>query len=320
MRVLVTGGAGYIGSILVARLIENGYKVNVIDDLSTGHLKNVDPKAKVFFGSILNDEILNFAMQDCEIIFHFAAKSIVSESVEKPDLYMETNLMGTKNILKLMKKNKISKILIASTAAVYDGNTGIPLEETSPTAPDNPYGQSKLQADTELDNFCKLEKIAGITFRFFNVSGPYKSKSLGWIVEDHNPETHLIPNIISSLETVNLAIYGNNWETKDKTCVRDYLHIKDLTDACLLAIDFFKPSQNQIFNLGSNEGNSILEVIENYEVVFKKKLHYKFTERRPGDVAMLVADSERIYEQIGWKPKYGVKEIFEDYKMAINSK
>ena len=135
MRVLVTGGAGYIGSILVARLIEKGYKVNVIDDLSTGHLKNIDPKAKVFFGSILNEEILNAAMQDCAIVFHFAAKSIVSESVEMPDVYMNTNLNGTKKILQLMKKNKIYKILVASTAAVYDGNTGRTLSEESITAP-----------------------------------------------------------------------------------------------------------------------------------------------------------------------------------------
>ena len=130
MRVLVTGGAGYIGSILVARLIENGYKVNVIDDLSTGHLKNVDPKAKVYFGSILNDEVLNAAMQKCKVVFHFAAKSIVSESVENPDLYTKTNLNGTINILNMMKKNKITKILIASTAAVYDGNTNKPLQES----------------------------------------------------------------------------------------------------------------------------------------------------------------------------------------------
>lgn len=319
MRILVTGGAGYIGSILVARLIENGYEVNVIDDLSTGHMRNVDTKAKVFFGSILNNEVLNAAMQDCEIIFHFAAKSIVSESVEKPQLYMDTNLNGTKNILNLMKQNKISKILIASTAAVYDGNKSEPLSEEAITAPGNPYGESKLLADEALSKFCISEKIAGISFRFFNVSAPYKSKSIGWIVEDHQPESHLIPNMLSSASTDTLEIYGNNWETRDQTCVRDYLHIKDLTYACLMAIENFKPSSNQIFNLGSNQGNSILEVIENYEEVFRKKLHYKFVERRPGDVAVLVADSRKIFEQIGWKPKYGVKEIFEDYKMAINS-
>jgi UDP-glucose 4-epimerase len=258
-------------------------------------------------------------MQDCEIIFHFAAKSIVSESVEKSELYMDTNLNGTKNILNLMKQNKISKILFASTAAVYEGNKSEPLSEGAITAPNNPYGESKLLADEALSNFCMSEKIAGISFRFFNVSAPYKSKSLGWIVEDHQPESHLIPNMISSANTDTLEIFGNDWETRDKTCVRDYLHIKDLTDACLMAIENFKQSSHQIFNLGSNQGNSILEVIENYERVFERKLHYKFVERRPGDVAMLVADSKKIYEQIGWKPKYGVKEIFEDYKMAINS-
>lgn len=320
MKVLVTGGAGYIGSILVARLVENGYEVNVIDDLSTGHLKNVDPKAKVFFGSILNDEVLNSAMQNCEIIFHFAAKSIVSESVEKPEIYMDTNLNGTKKILELMKEKKVNKILIASTAAVYDGNTSEPLKEESKTAPGNPYGESKLLADLELIKFCTSENISGITFRFFNVSAPYKSKHLGWIKEEHSPETHLIPNIISSSETETLSVYGNNWPTRDNTCIRDYLHIKDLTEACLMAIKHFKPSINQIFNLGSNTGSSILEVIQSYENVFGKKLEYEFVGKRKGDVATLIADSRNINKEIGWSPKYGIMEIFQDYKMAIDSK
>jgi UDP-glucose 4-epimerase len=165
---------------------------------------------------------------------------------------------------------------------------------------------------------CKNEEISGISFRFFNVSAPYKSKSIGWIMEDHNPETHLIPNIISSSNSKTLAIYGKNWKTRDKTCVRDYLHIKDLTDACLLAINHFKPSINQVFNLGSNQGSSILEVISNYESVFKNQLSYKFVEKRQGDVGTLVANSNKIRDQIGWTPKLGVKDIFEDYKMAIN--
>ena len=320
MRVLVTGGAGYIGSILVARLIENGYKVNVIDDLSTGHLKNVDPKAKVYFGSILNDEVLNAAMQKCKVVFHFAAKSIVSESVGNPDLYTKTNLNGTINILNMMKKNKITKILIASTAAVYDGKANEPLQENSLTAPGNPYGESKLKADMELSNFCRSEGIAGISLRFFNVSAPYKSKSLGWITEEHGPETHLIPNIISSTKSDDFAIYGNDWETRDKTCIRDYLHIKDLTDACILAVKHFKPSVNQIFNLGSNQGTSILEVIQSYELVFKNKISYTFKGRRPGDVATLIANSKKITSEIGWSAKLGISDIFEDYKMAINSK
>ena len=320
MRVLVTGGAGYIGSILVARLIENGYKVNVIDDLSTGHLKNVDPKAKVYFGSILNDEVLNAAMQKCKVVFHFAAKSIVSESVENPDLYTKTNLNGTINILNMMKKNKITKILIASTAAVYDGNTNEPLQENSLTAPGNPYGESKLKADIELSNFCRSEGVAGISLRFFNVSAPYKSKSLGWITEEHGPETHLIPNIISSTKSDDFAIYGNDWETRDKTCIRDYLHIKDLTDACILAVKHFKPSVIQIFNLGSNQGTSILEVIQSYEIVFKNKINYTYKSRRQGDVATLIANSNKITNEIGWVTKLGIKDIFEDYKMATNSK
>jgi UDP-glucose 4-epimerase len=139
---------------------------------------------------------------------------------------------------------------------------------------------------------------------------------LGWITEAHNPETHLIPNIISGGESSNLVIYGKDWDTKDKTCVRDYLHIKDLTNACILAIDHFKLSHNQIFNLGSMHGSSILEVIESYEMVFENKINYKFADRRHGDVATLVADSKKITDQIGWTARYGIKEIFEDYKRA----
>jgi UDP-glucose 4-epimerase len=274
----------------------------------------------VYFGSILNDEVLNAAMQKCKVVFHFAAKSIVSESVENPDLYMKTNLNGTINILNMMKKNKITKILIASTAAVYDGNTNEPLQENSLTAPGNPYGESKLKADIELSDFCRSEGVAGISLRFFNVSAPYKSKSLGWITEEHGPETHLIPNIISSTKSDGFEIYGNDWETRDKTCIRDYLHIKDLTDACILAIKHFKPSVNQIFNLGSNQGTSILEVIQSYELVFKNKISYTFKGRRQGDVATLIANSNKITNEIGWSTKLGIKDIFEDYKMTINSK
>jgi UDP-glucose 4-epimerase len=233
---------------------------------------------------------------------------------------MKTNLSGTINILNMMKKNKITKILIASTAAVYDGNANEPLQENSLTAPGNPYGESKLKADMELSNFCRSEGIAGISLRFFNVSAPYKSKSLGWITEEHGPETHLIPNIISSTKSDDFAIYGNDWETRDKTCIRDYLHIKDLTDACILAVKHFKPSVNQIFNLGSNQGTSILEVIQSYELVFKNKISYTFKGRRSGDVATLIANSNKITNEIGWSTKLGIKDIFEDYKMAINSK
>ena len=318
MKVLVTGGAGYIGSILVTRLIEFGYEVNVLDDLSTGHLKNVDPKAKLYFGSILDDKVLIKAMENCEIIFHFAAKSIVSESVKKPNLYQGTNLDGTKNVLKLMKIMRIQKILVASTAAVYEGNSNEPITENSSTSPKNPYGESKLWADLELNNFCKNEGISGITFRFFNVSAPYKSKSLGWIIEDHYPETHLIPNIISGSMLDSLLIYGNDWETRDGTCVRDYLHIKDLTNACLVAMNHFKPSTNQVFNLGSGRGNSILEVIQSYEMVFNKQLKFKFMDRRSGDVGTLIANSNKIQNQMNWSAKNGIEDIFKDYKLGIN--
>ena len=320
MKVLVTGGAGYIGSILVTRLIEQGYKVNVIDDLSTGHFESIDPKAKFYFGSILNAAVLKPAMKDCEVIFHFAAKSLVSESMFKPDLYKLVNLDGTINVLENMKEMRISKIIAASTAAVYQSNTDSALTEKSILSPGNPYGDTKLQMDEKLNHYCEENEISGISFRFFNVSAPYYSKSLGWMVEDHFPETHLIPNLVDVLKSGPFEINGNDWNTEDKTCVRDYLHIKDLTDACIKAPDIFKNGKNQIFNLGTKNGSSILQIIASYEKIFEKKLEYRYAERRAGDVDSLIADSSEFTKISGWQPKLSIDDIFLDYKSALSMK
>lgn len=320
MKVLVTGGAGYIGSILVTRLIEQGYKVNVIDDLSTGHIENIDPKVQLYFGSVLDTKVLNTAIKDCKVVFHFAAKSIVSESVQKPQLYEEVNYLGTIGILNAMKANKVKKIIIASTAAVYKGGSKEGLTEESLIEPENPYGVSKLKADHYVSGFCKELGIASITFRFFNVSAPYKSKSLGWIIENHDPETHLIPNIINSQHHGQLSIYGNDWNTPDGTCIRDYLHIKDLTDACLAAVKHFRFSENQIFNLGTSEGNSILEVIASYEKIFDSKIKYKFTNKRNGDVDLLVANARKFSSETRWRNRLNLEDIFDDYRLSLRSK
>ena len=320
MKVLVTGGAGYIGSILVTRLIEQGYKVNVIDDLSTGHFESIDPKAKFYFGSILNPAVLKPAMKDCEVIFHFAAKSLVSESMLKPDLYKLVNLDGTINVLENMKEMRISKIIAASTAAVYQSNTDSALTEKSILSPGNPYGDTKLQMDEKLNHYCEENEISGISFRFFNVSAPYYSKSLGWMVEDHFPETHLIPNLVDVLKSGPFEINGKDWNTEDKTCVRDYLHIKDLTDACIKAPDIFKKGKNQIFNLGTKNGSSILQIIASYEKIFEQKLEYRYAERRAGDVDSLIADSSEFIKISGWRPKLSIDDIFLDYKSAVSMK
>lgn len=320
MKVLVTGGAGYIGSILVTRLIEQGYKVNVIDDLSTGHIENIDPRAQFYFGSVLDTKILNFALQDCIVVFHFAAKSIVSESVLKPQLYEEVNYFGTIKILDGMKANKVTQIIIASTAAVYKGGSKEGLTEESLIEPENPYGVSKLKADNYLSGFCKEFGIAGITFRFFNVSAPYKSKALGWIIENHAPETHLIPNIINSRHHGQLSIYGNDWDTPDGTCIRDYLHIKDLTDACLTAVKHLRFNENQIFNLGTSKGNSILEVIASYEKIFDARVEYEFTNKRNGDVDLLVANARKFSSETGWRNRLNLSDIFNDYRLSLLSK
>jgi UDP-glucose 4-epimerase len=320
MKALVTGGAGYIGSILVTRLIENGYEVNVIDDLSTGHFKNVDPKARFYFGSILNSTVLKAAMKDCEIVFHFAAKSLVAESMIKPDLYKQVNLVGSINILENMKEMKISKIIAASTAAVYQGSSKEALTENSRVSPGNPYGDTKLQMDEKLNRYCEENDISGVSFRFFNVSAPYFSKSLGWMIEDHFPETHLIPNLVNVSKSKLFEINGKDWDTEDKTCVRDYLHVKDLTDACINAPRILQKGINQIFNLGTKNGSSILQIVDSYEKIFEQKLEYKFVGRREGDVDSLVADSRKFMKISGWKPNLSIDDIFQDYKLAFGIK
>lgn len=320
MKALVTGGAGYIGSILVTRLIENGYEVNVIDDLSTGHFKNVDPKARFYFGSILNSTVLKAAMKDCEIVFHFAAKSLVAESMIKPDLYKQVNLDGSINVLENMKEMKISKIIAASTAAVYQGSSKEALTENSRVSPGNPYGNTKLQMDEKLNRYCEENDISGVSFRFFNVSAPYFSKSLGWMIEDHFPETHLIPNLVNVSKSKSFEINGKDWDTADKTCVRDYLHVKDLTDACINAPRILKKGINQIFNLGTKNGNSILQIVDSYEKIFEQKLEFKFVGRREGDVDSLVADSSKFIKISGWKPNLSIDDIFQDYKLAFGIK
>jgi UDP-glucose 4-epimerase len=237
----------------------------------------------------------------------------------KPDLYKQVNLNGTVNVLENMKEMKISKIIAASTAAVYQSSSNKALTEDSLVLPGNPYGETKLQMDQKLNLYCKENKISGISFRFFNVSAPYYSKSLGWIIEDHFPETHLIPNLVTAPKSGPFEINGKDWDTEDKTCVRDYLHIKDLTDACIKAPKILESGTNQIFNLGTKNGSSILEVIASYEKIFDQKLEYKFVSRREGDVDSLVADSRKFMKISGWKPKLSIDHIFRDYKLAMES-
>jgi UDP-glucose 4-epimerase len=310
MRVLVTGGAGYIGSVATAMLLERGFDVTVLDDCSTGHRDAVSSQAKFIEGSVLNPESVALALADCSAVFHFAAKSLVGESVEKPDLYFDVNVNGTRNLLDQMAKAKISKLVFSSTAATYGEPEVIPITEGSKTKPTSPYGTTKLAVDQMITEEAK-SGLAAVSLRYFNVAGAYKSKS-GWLAERHNPETHLIPNLLRSTSEKPIKIFGNDWPTKDGTCIRDYIHVVDLIDAHILALENLAPGQHKIVNLGSGGGYSVTEVVSAASKVLGRDIPTEITSRRLGDPAVLIADISLAAQVLNWAPKHGIENMVRD--------
>jgi UDP-glucose 4-epimerase len=310
MRVLVTGGAGYIGSVATAILLERGFDVTVLDDCSTGHRDAVSSQAKFIEGSVLNPESVALALADCSAVLHFAAKSLVGESVEKPDLYFDVNVNGTRNLLDQMAKAKISKLVFSSTAATYGEPEVIPITEGANTKPTSPYGTTKLAVDQMVTEEAK-SGLAAISLRYFNVAGAYKSKS-GWLAERHNPETHLIPNLLRSTAEKPIKIFGNDWPTKDGTCIRDYIHVVDLIDAHILALENLAPGQHKIVNLGSGGGYSVTEVVSAASKVLGRDIPTEITTRRSGDPAVLIADISLAAQVLNWAPKHGIENMVRD--------
>ena len=310
MRVLVTGGAGYIGSAATAILLERGFDVTVLDDCSTGYRDAVAGGAKFINGSILDSQVVAQALVDCDAVFHFAAKSLVGESVDKPDLYFDVNVNGTRNLLDQMSKAKISKLVFSSTAATYGEPEVIPITEDAKPKPTSPYGTTKLAVDQMITDEAK-SGLAAISLRYFNVAGAYKSKA-GWLAERHNPETHLIPNLLRSTAENPLKIFGDDWPTKDGTCIRDYIHIVDLIDAHILALENLKPNQHKIINLGSGGGYSVAEVISAASKVLGREIPVEVGARRSGDPAVLVADISLAAQALNWAPKYNIENMVSD--------
>jgi UDP-glucose 4-epimerase len=310
MRVLVTGGAGYIGSVATAILLERGFDVTVLDDCSTGHLDAVSSQAKFIEGSVLNPESIALALTDCSAVLHFAAKSLVGESVEKPDLYFDVNVNGTRNLLDQMSKAKISKLVFSSTAATYGEPEVIPITEGANTKPTSPYGTTKLAVDQMITEEAK-SGLAAVSLRYFNVAGAYKSKS-GWLAERHNPETHLIPNLLRSTLEKPIKIFGNDWPTKDGTCIRDYIHVVDLIDAHIFALENLDSGQHKIVNLGSGGGYSVTEVVSAASKVLGRDIPTEITSRRSGDPAVLIADISLAAQLLNWEPKYGIEDMVRD--------
>jgi len=314
-KLLITGGAGFIGSVLTAYLLDHGYEVVVVDNLSTGHSKAIDSRASLIQASILDKSALVEALVGVNAVIHCAAKSLVEESVSSPELYHQINTDGTRVLLEAMSEASVLNIIFSSTAAVYGDSKIQPITESSEINPVNSYGKSKIEAERLISTYCS-NGFAGITFRYFNVAGSYQS-SVGQLhIEDHKNETHLIPkimrNYIKNKEKPQVEIYGDNWPTMDGSCVRDYLNVVDLAYAHLLALDALKVGRNQVFNLGSGSGYSVFEVVNEIEKVVGGKLNQVITPSRSGDPAVLLADIEKARKELGWIPKANLNQIILD--------
>ena len=307
MRILVTGGAGYIGSTATAILADRGYEVIVFDDLSMGHANAVDSRATLIQGTLLDADALRSALAGCQAVIHFAGKSLVGESVEKPELYHHVNVDGTQNLLDAMAIHGIDKIVFSSSAATYGQPVDDPITEESVASPTNPYGASKLA----IDRMITATKISAISLRYFNVAGAFESSN-GWLPERHNPETHLIPLVLRATETNPLKIFGTDWDTKDGTCIRDYVHVVDLIEAHILALDALKPHTHEIVNLGSGGGYSVREVITTAEEILGRPVPAIESPRRAGDPATLVASIVKAKSLLGWVPTRDLKTMISD--------
>ncbi|HIY57511.1 MAG TPA: UDP-glucose 4-epimerase GalE [Candidatus Tetragenococcus pullicola] len=312
MATLVLGGAGYIGSHAVDQLINNGYDVVVIDNLLTGHRAAVHEKARFYEGDVRDKKFVTevFDKEPIDGVMHFAASSLVGESVEKPLKYFNNNVYGMEILLEVMKEHDVKHIVFSSTAATFGEPTENPITEKTPTNPKNPYGESKLMMEKMMKWCDNAYGIKYVALRYFNVAGAKKDASIG---EDHGPETHLVPIILQVAlgERDELAIFGDDYDTPDGTCVRDYVQVEDLIEAHILALNYLKAgNESNIFNLGSNNGFSVKEMLEAARSVTGKEIPAKVAPRRAGDPSTLVASSEKAKSILGWEPKYtDVKDI-----------
>jgi UDP-glucose 4-epimerase len=301
MRLLVTGGAGYIGSIAVEMLLREGFEISVLDDCSTGHVDSLPFGVHFIQGSILSPTDMAKALTGCEAVLHFAGKSLVGESVAEPDLYWQVNVAGTRNLLDQMKKADISKIVFSSSAATYGQPTIVPIKETAPTIPTNPYGATKLAIDEMISLAAQKHELAGTSLRYFNVAGALRTNR-GWLAERHNPETHLIPRILQSSEENPVQVFGTDWPTADGTCIRDYVHVVDLIEAHIRALSFLELGKHQIYNLGSGKGYSVREIIHAASSARGSTIPTVDSPRREGDPAVLIADISKVKAELNWQP------------------
>ena len=301
MRILVTGGTGYIGATAVEVLLGQGFEVSILDDCSMGHADTVPAGVRFVEGSLLNSAQVAEALTGCDAVMHFAGKSLVGESVEKPDLYQSVNIDGTQILLDQMRKQSISKIVFSSSAATYGELKVVPILETSETSPTNPYGATKLAIDHMITDEAANHGISAASLRYFNVAGALKAER-GWLAERHNPETHLIPNVLSSTQANPVKIFGTDWPTADGTCVRDYVHVIDLIDAHIKAMNSLGKPGHEIYNLGSGSGYSVREVVKAASDAIGHQIPFVDSPRRAGDPAVLIADISKAKKKLDWAP------------------
>lgn len=312
MKILVTGGAGYIGSHLVVELLQQNYDVVVVDNLSTSSAKSLENIKKItnkdfkFYQCDIKDiEAMNkvFKENKIDVVVHFAAYSLVGESMNNPLKYYDNNIYGTKCLLESMIENNVKKIVFSSTAAVYGEPDQVPILENNATKPTNTYGETKLAIEKMMSWCDKAYDVKYVALRYFNACGAHPS---GLIGENHNPESHLIPIILQvpNGKREYISVFGDDYNTKDGTCVRDYIHVCDLADAHVLAVNYLLDgNESNVFNLGNGVGFSVKEVITETEKVVGKPINSKMDTRRAGDPATLTASSKKAQEVLGWKPK-----------------
>ena len=306
MKLLIPGGAGYIGSHMVRYAQEHGHEVVVLDDFSTGHewaLRDCE----ILNVNLLDQDKLSQSLQGryFDGVIHFAAKSIVGESIKQPDIYYRNNVVGTLNLVNEMLNNDLNNLVFSSTAAIFGNPVTEKIAEDHPKNPINSYGKSKLMVENMLQDICLANDFNATCLRYFNAAGAHESGEIG---EAHDPETHLIPNILKAAlsNKSKLKVFGNDYPTHDGTCVRDYVHVTDLTQAHLLGLKHMQSNKGFLaFNLGNSDGFSVLDVIDIAEQVIGKSLQYEISPKRHGDPSILVADSSKAMSEIGWLPRYG---------------
>jgi len=303
MNVFVTGGAGYIGSHVVRLLMEAGHRVRVFDNLSAGHVAAVPPEVLVR-GDLAEDARLADALAggfDC--VMHFAAFTSVPESVADPQKYYHNNLIGSLRLLAAMRRAGVGRIVFSSTAAAYGMPRQVPIPEDHPTEPINPYGRAKLDFEHALAAYAAAYGLGYAALRYFNAAGAAPDGCIG---EDHEPETHLVPIVLQAAlgRREAVSIYGTDYPTRDGTCIRDYIHVYDLAEAHILAMEAVRPGTGLTYNLGNGAGYTVREVIETARRVTGRAIPVKEAGRRPGDAPELVASSEKIIRELGWKPRY----------------